>query len=45
MKKLTHLEAQQEAHQELRQELSALKAEMQRLRESGANGRLARIAQ
>ena len=35
----------QQVNQELRQELTALKTEMKRLRESGADGRLARIAQ
>jgi hypothetical protein len=45
LKKLTHLEAQQEAHKELKQELTALKTEMKQLRVSGADGRLARIAE
>jgi predicted RNase H-like nuclease (RuvC/YqgF family) len=44
MKKLSTLEAQQEANQELMKKLSALEAEVKRLGESGAAGRLARIA-
>jgi hypothetical protein len=45
MKKLTYLEAQQEAHQELMKKMSVLEARVKQLGESGANGRLARIAQ
>jgi hypothetical protein len=44
MKKLLALEAQQEANQELVQRLASLDAEVKQLRESGADGRLARLA-
>jgi hypothetical protein len=44
MKKLLALEAQQEANQELVQRLTTLDAEVKQLRESAADGRLARLA-
>jgi hypothetical protein len=38
------LQEQQEINRELMQELAVLKAEIKRLRESGTDGRLARLA-
>ena len=44
LQELTALKAQQQANQELMQKLTALEAEVNSLRQSGADGRLARIA-